>query len=218
MTIAILTKLARAMQWPLQRRDLAMINHTYIALGANLAPQFAGLVHALRWGVASLRAEPALTIVAVSSLYATAPVGGAGRQPTYMNAVISVDSRLAPGQLLRLLKRIERKAGRRPRGVNAPRPLDLDIVDSGGRRLGWPTRALRTDRQTRRNPRAWITLPHPEMHRRLFVLQPLAELAPGWHHSVYRMPIRRLLQRLQGSPEQIRRVLDSRWLSCDIVR
>ena len=206
------------MQQPLQRRDLAMIHPTYIALGANLAPQFAGLASALRWGVASLRAEPALTIVAVSSLYATAPVGGAGRQPTYMNAVISVDSRLAPGQLLRLLKRIERKAGRRPRGLNAPRPLDLDIVDSGGRRLGWPTQAVRTERQTRRSPRAWITLPHPEMHRRLFVLQPLAELAPGWHHSVYRMPIRRLLRRLPISPGQIRRVLDSRWLSCDSLR
>lgn len=193
-----------------------MTRCTYLAIGANLAPRFKGLAGALRWGVEALRAEPALTLISVSSLYATAPVGGAGRQPAYMNAVICVHSRLAPGQLLRLLKRIERKAGRRRRGLNAPRPLDLDIIDCGGRRIGWPMRTRSGCPLHRRNPRGWITLPHPLLHHRRFALEPLAEIAPGWHHPVYRISVRRLLRRLPRPPGLIRRVLDSRWLLCDI--
>ena len=192
-----------------------MANGCYIAIGANFAPKFRGVADALRWGVASLRAE-GLSVVSTSGLYATAPVGGAGRQPAYMNAVVAVRTDLAPGQLLRLLKRIEQQSGRRRRGLNAPRPLDLDVIDYGGRRLGLPAGDRAGRRAQRRNPRAWITLPHPEMHRRRFVLEPLVEIAPHWHHPVLRMSVRQLLCRLPRPPGLIRRALDSRWLSCDI--
>jgi 2-amino-4-hydroxy-6-hydroxymethyldihydropteridine diphosphokinase len=88
-------------------------------------------------------------------------------------------------ELLRVLKRIERMAGRRQRGRWTARPLDIDIVSFKGTRLNWPHRA--TGR---------LTLPHPEAHRRLFVLQPLLSIDPHWHHGGLRMPGRRLMARL----------------------
>lgn len=171
----------------------------------------------MRAGVQALLATGGIDLVAVSSLYTTRPLGGAGRQPAYLNAAICVESRLSPGQLLRLLKRIERKAGRRPRGLDAARPLDLDVIDMGGRRIGGPRASRPSLGAVGRGPRGWLTLPHPEMHKRLFVLEPLAEIAPHWFHPVYRVPVVRLLERLSRPPGSIRRTLDSQWLSCDKV-
>ena len=95
-------------------------------------------------------------------------------QPRYLNAVVLVEAYIAPGALLRLLKRIERRAGGRLGARNGgPRPLDIDILDYGGRRIGRPPR---------RRQRGRLILPHPEMHRRAFVLVPLLEVAPAWRH------------------------------------
>lgn len=115
-----------------------------------------------------------LEVVRASRVYPTAPLGP-GRQAPYLNAVLVVEARQAPGALLRLMKRIERQAGRRLGRPLGPRELDLDLLDYSGRRLNWPSR---------RRERGRLALPHPEMHRRAFVLVPLLEVAPHWRHPV----------------------------------
>lgn len=184
-----------------------------IAIGANLPLQNRGLLENLRHGVSALHSCDKLRIRRVSGVYSTAPVGGAGRQPRYLNAVIDVEGSIAPGQLLRLLKRIERAAGRRMRGLNAPRPLDLDVLEHGGRCLGW-ARVPVARRAPRRRAGA-IVLPHPELHHRRFVLEPLIELRPQWMHPVLNRTALQLSRRLPRKPGSIRRVLDSGWLLCD---
>jgi 2-amino-4-hydroxy-6-hydroxymethyldihydropteridine diphosphokinase len=105
---------------------------------------------------------PFLSNPRLSGLYRTSPVGGPP-QPDFLNAVVVGETRLAPLELLGLLKRLERESGRRPGGPrNGPRPLDLDLLLYGARRVS--LRHLR--------------VPHPRMTRRLFVLVPLAELTP----------------------------------------
>jgi 2-amino-4-hydroxy-6-hydroxymethyldihydropteridine diphosphokinase len=89
--------------------------------------------------------------------------------------------------LLRLLKRLERRAGRRTTPPLQPRPLDIDILDLGGRRLNWPARGRK---------RRGLVLPHPLLDRRAFVLIPLLELAPHWSHPVLGVPAKTLLARL----------------------
>ncbi|MGE0426240.1 MAG: 2-amino-4-hydroxy-6-hydroxymethyldihydropteridine diphosphokinase [Reyranellaceae bacterium] len=115
-----------------------------------------------------------LRVVACSSLYLTEPLGGP-RQPRYSNAVIGIEGSIAPAALLRLLKRLERHAGRRPNGHWSARPLDIDILDFKGARVG---------RSAGPRKRSGLVLPHPEMTARGFVLVPLAEVAPRWRHPI----------------------------------
>ena len=117
--------------------------------------------------VVSCRA-PACASCGRSKIYATAPLGP-GRQAPYLNAVLLLEADVAPAALLRLLKGLERRAGRRFGPRWGPRCLDIDVLDYGGRRVGWPPR---------RRERGRLVLPHPEMHRRAFVLVPLLEIAP----------------------------------------
>jgi 2-amino-4-hydroxy-6-hydroxymethyldihydropteridine diphosphokinase len=128
----------------------------YIALGANLGDRAATMASALR----DLAADGAVRVLRVSSLHETAPVGGPSDQPRYLNAVAEIDTSLSPEELLQRLLTIERLHGRE-RGVpNGPRTLDLDLL---------------VYRDVRRNSAA-LTLPHPRMWGREFVLRPLAEL------------------------------------------
>lgn len=176
-----------------------------LALGSNLggpwgAPQ-ATLAQALRELTGT-----GLRILACSSLYATAPVG-LGRQPAYLNAVVMVEGSTSPAVLLRTLKRIERKAGRRLGRRWGPRQLDIDILDFGGRQVGHP--------QGRRR-RGQLQLPHPEMHRRAFVLLPLREVAPFWRHPRLGLTVSALLARLAPRDRAgVRRLLDSQTITCD---
>ena len=183
---------------------------------------FNNLIDGLRHGVSCALAHPQLSLRAASSLYRTLPVGCPGRQPAYLNAILLVECSMPVGTLLRHLKRVERVAGRRTRGLNAPRPLDLDIIDAGGRCIGQPRRRSRNWARgsgkvsgSRRRPRGWLTLPHPEMARRDFVLRPLTEIAPCWRHPVLKVSARQLLARLPRRPGAMLRVLDSRWISCE---
>ena len=123
-----------------------------------------------------------------SRLYRTKPVGP-GRQPPYLNAVVMSQASLPPMALLRGLKGLEKRAGRRGGRRWGPRPLDLDILDYGGRRLGWPPAGRRR--------RGGLILPHPEAHRRAFVLLPLAEIAPHWRHPVLGLSAQALLRRVR---------------------
>lgn len=103
---------------------------------------------------------PGTRVVARSSLYRTAPVGYAD-QPAFVNAVAQVDTALQPKALLRALLDLEQLHGRRRSVPNAPRTLDLDLLLYGD--------SVIAD--------AELTLPHPRMHERAFVLAPLAEIA-----------------------------------------
>jgi 2-amino-4-hydroxy-6-hydroxymethyldihydropteridine diphosphokinase len=127
-----------------------------------------------------------IRVVRISRTYSTAPLGP-GRQDRYLNSVALVAARLPPAVLLRLLKRIERRAGRRLGRKWGPRPLDIDILDYRGTRIGWPPRRRQSGR---------LILPHPEMHRRVFVLVPLLEIAPHWRHPVLGVGARALLSHL----------------------
>ena len=130
----------------------------YIGLGANLGDPPAQVRDAL----ARIARLPQTRLVAQSSLYRSAPLGPTG-QDDYCNAVCAVDTELDPDALLSALHGIERAMGReRPPVRWAPRLIDLDLLLYG--------EALR------RGP--GLTLPHPEMHRRNFVMAPLAEIAP----------------------------------------
>lgn len=118
-------------------------------------------------------------VLSASGLYETQAVGPGG-DGVYVNAAVMGESHLAPAALLRALKRLERRAGRRSAMRWGPRPLDIDI-------LGWRGRVARG---------AALTLPHPRMHLRPFVLAPLAEIAPGWRHPELGLSARQLLRRL----------------------
>ncbi len=129
----------------------------YIALGANLGDPAATVNAAF----AALGQLPHSRLLAKSALYRTAPVGIAD-QPEFVNAAALVDTTLAPEALLDALLAIEQTFGRIRAERNGPRTLDLDL--------------LLYDDLTLATPR--LMLPHPRLHLRAFVLQPLAELAP----------------------------------------
>jgi 2-amino-4-hydroxy-6-hydroxymethyldihydropteridine diphosphokinase len=138
-----------------------------LALGGNMPGRWGGPGESISRACRELEAA-GLRVTRASSLYLTEPVGG-GRQPAYLNAVIMASGAWSPGRLLRLVKRIERRAGRGLAPTNQARPLDIDILDYGGRRMGWPPL---------RRERGRLILPHPLLHRRTFVLVPLLEIAP----------------------------------------
>ncbi|MGH6866767.1 MAG: 2-amino-4-hydroxy-6-hydroxymethyldihydropteridine diphosphokinase [Methyloceanibacter sp.] len=115
----------------------------------------------------------------VSAFYATAAVGRA-RQPVYVNAVALIDTRLPPEAFLRVLKDIERCAGRRGGRPWGQRTLDIDIIDYKGLVKRWRDGESRFARPGARP----LVLPHPLMHERPFVLRPLLDIAPNWRHPV----------------------------------
>jgi 2-amino-4-hydroxy-6-hydroxymethyldihydropteridine diphosphokinase len=175
-----------------------------ISLGANLPGPWGVPLSSLRHATAELRGL-LRAVDSVSALYETEPVGGRW-QPRYLNAVLRGKATLPPAMLLRRLKQIERKAGRRLGVRWGPRPLDLDIIDFGGVKFGWPLRA---------GPCRGLVLPHPEAHRRAFVLVPLLDVAPKWRHPALGLSARVLLEQAGAQRRGVRRVLDSRWILCD---
>ena len=129
----------------------------FVALGANLGDA----AQALRGALKALRETPGVRVVRASSLYRTAPVDSSG--PDYINAVAEVSTFLTAPALLDALQAIEQQAGRERPYRNAPRTLDLDVLLFGGARIDSPR----------------LTVPHPRMWVRAFVLVPLREIAPG---------------------------------------
>lgn len=129
----------------------------YVALGANLNDP----VEQVRRGIAALARLPRSRFVAASSLYRTAPVGVVG-QPDYINAVAAIETGLSAQQLLEQLHRIEQRAGRERHVRWAARTLDLDLLLYAHVQIHEPG----------------LTVPHPRMHERAFVLHPLLEIAP----------------------------------------
>ncbi len=135
-----------------------MTVHTvFVALGSNLSDPRARLLRAMQ----ALDRLPHTRVLARSSLYRSAPVGFLD-QPDFVNAVAQLQTELAPKSLLDALLELERESGRTREFLNAPRTLDLDVL-------------LYDDLQHHEHG---LTIPHPQMHNRAFVLQPLLEIAP----------------------------------------
>ncbi len=133
------------------------MHNVFIGLGSNLNDPRAQVLRALR----ALDALPQTRVVARSSLYRSAPVGYLD-QPDFINAVAQLDTELAPRALLDALFALEHTSGRTREFRNAPRTLDLDLLLYGDLR----------------HHEHGLTLPHPQMHLRAFVLVPLLEIAP----------------------------------------
>jgi 2-amino-4-hydroxy-6-hydroxymethyldihydropteridine diphosphokinase len=147
----------------------------FVGLGANLGDARAALDAAF----VALATLPGTRLHAASSIYRTAPIDSSG--PDYLNAVVRLDTQIAPRALLAALHRIERMHGRQRPYRNAPRTLDLDLLLYGDRCIATTL----------------LTVPHPRLHERAFALHPLAEIAP--HTLVPGLgPVAGLLPRIAG--------------------
>lgn len=129
----------------------------YVGLGANLGDPQA----MLRWALEALAHTPGVRLVQASALYRSAPVDASG--PDFINAVAKIATTLNAMALLHALQAIENTAGRERPYRNAPRTLDLDLLLYGDAQIDSPT----------------LTVPHPRMHQRAFVLLPMQEVAPA---------------------------------------
>jgi 2-amino-4-hydroxy-6-hydroxymethyldihydropteridine diphosphokinase len=136
------------------------MTRAYVALGANLGAREA----TIRAALAELDAVPGVRVAAVSALRETDPVGYLD-QPRFLNGAAALETSLGPAELLEVLLGLERRFGRTREGVPAqgPRTLDLDLVLYGSEAIDAPG----------------LTVPHPRLHERRFVLEPLAELDPS---------------------------------------
>ncbi len=148
----------------------------YIALGTNLGNRPANL----RSAIASF--SPTLEIIHESTIYETPPWGYTD-QPAFLNMVVKAKTRLEPYMLLSYLKEKEKTLGRVKNFRNGPRHIDLDI-------LFYDTLVLNEEK---------LTLPHPRLHERAFVLVPLAEIAPKFKHPLLKKKISVLLQDVDTS-------------------
>lgn len=163
----------------------------YIALGSNIEPR---LEH-IRDAVAELCDASRVSLVARSSLYETAPVGGPPDQGFFLNAVICVETQLSPEELLARCREVEAYGGRVRTVPNGPRTIDLDL--------------LLFDELVRESQE--LTIPHPRMHERRFVLEPLAEIAAELRHPLLHVTAAQLRQRIEHNGESIRSIFDSTW-------
>ncbi len=136
---------------------MASTERVFVGLGANLGDA----VRSVRTAMLQLGELPRTSVVATSSLYRSAPVDAIG--PDYVNAVAELRTDFEPEELLSQMQTLERRFGRERPHRNAPRTLDLDLLYFGKRHIASPA----------------LTLPHPRLHERAFVLAPLSELAPG---------------------------------------
>ncbi len=144
----------------------------YIGLGSNLGDRAGNLLLAVR-GLF----EASLRVNRLSAIYETEPVG-VEHADNYLNMVAEVFvTNITPTQMLARMIRIEYLLGRRNKLENAPRTVDLDLLFYGGVTIDTP----------------FLTIPHPRMHQRKFVLVPLAELSPQLNHQVANKTIEELL-------------------------
>jgi 2-amino-4-hydroxy-6-hydroxymethyldihydropteridine diphosphokinase len=134
----------------------------YVGLGSNLGDR----EETLRAAVARLSATPRVEVLSISSLRETDPVGPIADQPRFLNGVVALETALSPRELLDRLLEIEAELGRTREGPpGGPRTLDLDLLLYGDERVDEPG----------------LRVPHPRLHERSFVLEPLEEL--GWTPS-----------------------------------
>ncbi|MBI4183803.1 MAG: 2-amino-4-hydroxy-6-hydroxymethyldihydropteridine diphosphokinase [Proteobacteria bacterium] len=157
----------------------------FIGIGANLPSVSGPPLATCRAALARLAADGRVRLVAVSRFYRSAPVPPSD-QPWFVNAVAEIETALSPAALLALLHAVEADFGRVRGAANAPRVLDLDLLDYAGlcrgERGGGPA------------------LPHPRLEGRAFVLVPLQEIAPDWRHPRSGKGLAALLAALPPGP------------------
>ena len=157
---------------PREERELVAV---YLSLGSNLGDREKNIAKALEL------LTPKVLVDRTSFLYETEPVGYS-EQPRFLNAVCRGETELTPWELLDLVKEIEEALGRVPSFPNAPRPIDIDIVFYADQVINSPR----------------LTIPHPRLEERAFVLIPLAEIAPDLVHPVSRRKVRELVKEVRG--------------------
>lgn len=151
-----------------------------IALGSNISGPWGTPQQSVQRALQALNRD-GLTLVEASRLLLTAPFGKPN-QPPFVNAVARIETHLAPLALLQKLHAIEKEAGRRRKTRWGPRTLDLDIIDYHG--LVMSTGKL--------------TLPHPGIAERIFVLKPISELTVKWRHPTSHLSAQAMLRKLKG--------------------
>jgi 2-amino-4-hydroxy-6-hydroxymethyldihydropteridine diphosphokinase len=159
-----------------------MRKRVYLSLGSNIGDRAANLQSAIE------ELNCFGKVAAVSSFYETEPVEFT-KQPWFLNCAVSLDTEKTPGQLLRALLEIERTTGRLRTQQKGPRKIDIDILIFGDSSVNTAT----------------LTIPHPAMHERRFVLEPLAEIAPDARHPLLNKTVRELRDSLPPG-QAVRRV------------
>lgn len=163
-----------------KKAPAAGLTTVYLALGSNLGDRRANLLRATDL------LKPHVRVERLSSFYDNPPVGYLA-QPRFLNAVVKGRTELGPRELLEFVKGIEREMGRVERFRNAPRIIDIDILLFGRVTLAQPG----------------LTIPHPRMTERAFVLGPLAQIAPRAIHPPTHKTSRRLLAELPIEPDLV---------------
>jgi len=154
-----------------------MRRQAYLSLGSNLGDREGQLREAIRL------LESVGHVAAVSSFYETEPVEVTD-QPWFLNCAVELETEKTPMELMQSLLKIEKQMGRERLQKKGPRTLDIDILLFGDKVIETPE----------------LTVPHPAMHERRFVLEPLAEIAPGARHPVLGKTIVEMLQDLPQGP------------------
>jgi len=155
------------------------MSKVFVGVGSNLGDR----EFLIRKAIEAMRDLPRTLVVRVSSLYDTDPVGEVD-QPAFLNAAVWLETTLEPRELLWQLLLIEKRMGRVRSQRWGPRPIDLDLLFYGEETVDEPD----------------LKIPHPEAHRRAFVLLPLLELDPDFVHPTTGESIRKLIKKLPPNP------------------
>lgn len=161
------------------------MSYVILAFGSNICGKYGGPISSITSAIKELR-EFDIEFLKISSVYSSKAVG-ATYQPDFYNLVTICNCTHHPNKLLKEIKQLEGGAGRAGGLFWGPRPLDIDIIDYKSKIVNWPVRCKKTTKRVaygggKISP---LALPHLQMHKRVFVLQPLNEIAPEWRHPIY---------------------------------